>query len=73
MGDNREQSWDSRFWGFVPRDLITGQPLLIYWSYETPRNEYMRNSLSDRITQIVELVIHFFGKTRWRRTFKLVH
>ena len=73
MGDNREQSWDSRFWGFVPRELITGQPLLIYWSYETPRNEYMRNSLSDRIAQTVELIIHFAGKTRWRRTFMLVH
>ena len=35
MGDNREQSWDSRFWGFVPRELISGRPLLIYWSYET--------------------------------------
>lgn len=73
MGDNREQSWDSRFWGFVPRQLITGQPLLIYWSYETPRNEYMHNSLSDRITQTVELIIHFVGKTRWRRTFMFVH
>ena len=73
MGDNREQSWDSRFWGFVPRKLITGRPLLIYWSFETPRNEYMQNSLSDRISQMVDLIIHFVGKTRWRRTFMIVH
>jgi len=72
MGDNREQSWDSRFWGFVPRELITGRPLVIYWSYETSRDEYARNSLSDRVSQTLDLVIHFFTKTRWRRTLDLV-
>ncbi len=73
MGDNRESSWDSRFWGFVPRTQIVGTPLLIYWSYETPRGEYQQNSLSDRISQLFDLVIHFFTKTRWRRTLHLVH
>ena len=72
MGDNREQSWDSRFWGFVPRELISGRPLLIYWSFETARDEYTHNSFSDRIGQTADLVIHFFTKTRWRRTFGLV-
>ncbi len=72
MGDNREQSWDSRFWGFVPRELISGRPLLIYWSFETPRDEYVRTSLSDRLSQIIDLVIHFIPKTRWRRTFGFV-
>ncbi len=72
MGDNREQSWDSRFWGFVPRQLISGRPLVIYWSYETPRDEYARNSLADKASQIFDLVIHFIPKTRWRRTFSLV-
>jgi signal peptidase I len=71
MGDNREQSWDSRFWGFVPRELISGRPLLIYWSYETPRDEYMRTSLNDRIAQTFELLIHFPTKTRWRRTLMM--
>jgi signal peptidase I len=73
MGDNREESWDSRFWGFAPRDLVSGRPLFIYWSFETPRNEYQRNSLGDRVSQLADLVIHFFNKTRWRRTFKFVH
>jgi signal peptidase I len=73
MGDNREQSWDSRFWGFVPRELISGRPVLIYWSYETPRDEYVRTSLSDRLAQTVDLIVHFFTKTRWRRTFAFVH
>lgn len=72
MGDNREQSWDSRFWGFVPRGLITGRPLLIYWSFETPRDEYMRTSWADRVSQAVDLIIHFIPKTRWRRTFMIV-
>jgi signal peptidase I len=73
MGDNREQSWDSRFWGFVPRELISGRPLLIYWSYETSRDEYMRTSWGDRLYQTFELIIHFLTKTRWRRTFMIVH
>ncbi len=72
MGDNREQSWDSRFWGFVPKELISGRPLLIYWSYETPRDEYTRTSFPDRLAQTFDLVIHFLTKTRWRRTFNLV-
>jgi signal peptidase I len=72
MGDNREQSWDSRFWGFVPRQIVSGRPLLIYWSYETPRDEYAHASLADRAGQVGDLVIHFLGKTRWRRTFQFV-
>jgi signal peptidase I len=72
MGDNREQSWDSRFWGFVPRDLISGRPLLIYWSFETARDEYMRTSLADRLSQVGQLLVHFFSRTRWQRTFRFV-
>ncbi len=72
LGDNREQSWDSRFWGFVKRSMIIGRPVVIYWSYETPRDEYLHNTLSDRISQIVDLIIHFPTKTRWRRTLKIV-
>lgn len=73
MGDNREESWDSRFWGFVPRKLISGRPLLIYWSYETPSGQYEQNSLNDRLHQIAGMIVHFFSKTRWGRTFKLIH
>jgi len=72
MGDNREQSWDSRFWGFVPRELISGRPLLIYWSYETPRDEYMHTSGSDWIAQTFSIIFHFPTRTRWRRTLKTV-
>jgi signal peptidase I len=72
MGDNREQSWDSRFWGFVSRGVVIGRPVLIYWSFETPRDEYLHNTLSDRILQVVDLIIHFPTRTRWRRTFNVV-
>ena len=73
MGDNREESWDSRFWGFVPRKLISGRPLIIYWSYETPPDQYEQTALSDRLQQIGGIAIHFFSRSRWNRTFKLVH
>lgn len=73
MGDNREESWDSRFWGFVPRKLISGRPLIIYWSYETPQGQYEQNTLSDRLKQTAGMIVHFFSKTRWSRTFKLIH
>jgi signal peptidase I len=73
MGDNREQSWDSRFWGFVPQELVSGRPLLIYWSYETPRDEYMRTSWSDWLSQTFSLLIHFPTRTRWRRSLKMAH
>ena len=72
MGDHRERSWDGRFWGLVPRELISGRPLLIYWSFETPQGEYSRTSLADRLSQTVDLIVHFIPKTRWRRTFKFV-
>ena len=72
MGDNREESWDSRFWGFVPRSLVSGRPLLVYWSYETSRDEYMQTTLVDQVSQIVDLIIHFPMKTRWRRMFRFV-
>ena len=72
MGDNRENSWDSRFWGFVPRKLVSGRPLLIYWSFETPPDEYQQTSFSERVSQTADLVFHFFTKTRWRRTFRIV-
>ncbi|MGH9405389.1 MAG: signal peptidase I [Terriglobia bacterium] len=72
MGDNRENSWDSRFWGFVPRSVATGRPLVIYWSYETPPGSYLQTSLGDRVSQISSMIVHFFTRTRWRRTLRIV-
>lgn len=72
MGDNRDNSQDSRFWGFVPRDHIIGKALAIYWSYETPRDEYLQTSLPDRLKQFADVFLNFVTKTRWRRTLKVI-
>ena len=72
MGDNRDNSADSRFWGFVPRSYIVGKGLIIYWSYETDSDEYRRTDVVDRVQQITDLVTNFFKKTRWSRTFKII-
>jgi signal peptidase I len=72
MGDNRDNSMDSRIWGNVPRDYILGKALVIYWSFETPRDEYLLTSLPDRIKQFADVFINFFTKTRWLRTFKVI-
>lgn len=69
MGDNRDHSQDSRFWGPVPRDSIKGRPLFIYWSYESERNPHL-GSLGQRAQRILDRFLHFFTKTRWDRTFK---
>jgi len=74
LGDNRDESSDSRYWGFVPRENVIGRPLLIYWS--------MRNSgegradvstAGDKLYRFTYAVTHVFQITRWDRTFRVVH
>jgi signal peptidase I len=72
MGDNRDVSLDSRYWGFVPRENVIGRPMFIYWSFETPRDEYMRTSIAERIAFFFRIVLHFFDQTRWSRMFHVV-
>jgi signal peptidase I len=72
MGDNRDNSQDSRFWGTVPREYLLGKALVIYWSYETPRDEYLQTRVSDRINQFADVILNFFTKTRWKRTLKVI-
>lgn len=71
MGDNRDSSLDSRYWGFVPRDNIIGKPLIIYWSYDAPTEQLASPTIS--LAHIKDLALNFFKKTRWRRTFMLIH
>jgi signal peptidase I len=68
MGDNRENSLDSRYWGFVPRENIIGKPLVIFWSYDAPTEQWAGDSGS----HYLDLAKNFFTKTRWNRTLKLV-
>ena len=71
MGDNRDRSNDSRYWGTVPRSMIKGRAFMVYWSFEgepPPQG----SPLSERIKELVNVVIHFFPNTRWQRTFFIV-
>jgi signal peptidase I len=70
MGDNRDDSDDSRFWGLVPRENIVGTPLIIYWSFDTDTASLINGNIG--VDHIVDVVAHFFTKTRWERTFKLI-
>ena len=68
MGDNRDNSLDSRYWGFVPRENIIGKPLLIFWSYDAPTADLVGYSAD----HFLDLAKNFFVKTRWNRELKLV-
>jgi signal peptidase I len=72
MGDNRDDSEDSRYWGFVPQENIIGRPLVIYWSVR----EWDKNrsaSVMGRLSHLAYAVTHIFQITRWNRTLRLVH
>jgi signal peptidase I len=72
MGDHRDVSLDSRFWGFIPRENVVGRPMFIYWSFETPRDQVTKTDMTDRLSFIAHVVFHFFDETRWARTLKAV-
>ena len=72
MGDNRDRSLDSRFWGFIPKEHVIGRPMFIYWSFETPEYQYEQRGISQRLGFLAHVVIHFFDQTRWKRTLKVV-
>lgn len=71
MGDNRDQSLDSRYWGFVPRENIIGKPLIIYWSYDATTEDLSNPAVT--ISHLIDVIIHFPTKTRWKRSLNLIH
>jgi len=72
MGDNRDDSLDSRYWGFVPRENIVGRPLLIYWSMRAPEPPEGQLTPSDKLKRFVYAMSHILRITRWDRTLRLV-
>ncbi len=69
MGDNRDNSQDSRYWGFLPRDYVKGKALMVYWSYKSDRDEYQETGLVATVKGLASVVTHFFTRTRWDRLF----
>lgn len=73
MGDNRDDSWDSRYWGFVDRGAIVGEPILIYWSVRATAEDYSDRSLAGSIRGIGSTLEHPASSTRWHRMLREVH
>jgi signal peptidase I len=64
LGDNRDNSEDSRYWGFVPRSYVVGKPLVVYWSFDAPTADLEHWS----VDHVFDVAAHFFTRTRWNRT-----
>jgi signal peptidase I len=73
MGDNRDHSLDSRYWGFVDRDAIMGRPFLIYWSVDANSADYGDTTFAQRMRAIFETLTHLPSRTRWGRMLHTVH
>jgi signal peptidase I len=73
LGDNRDESSDSRYWGFVPRENIIGRPLLIYWSMRSTAEDRADSTTpGDKLFRFAYAITHLFQITRWDRTFRVV-
>src|SRR5438552_13050847 len=73
MGDNRDNSQDSRYWGFLPRGFVKGKALIIYCSYEAEREDYQDEGAGATIKGLASVFVHFFTRTRWDRMLHQIH
>jgi signal peptidase I len=67
LGDNRDQSEDSRYWGPVAEESVIGEPVLIFWSYDAPSREWLDHSVLHQVRFYSSVAVNFFGHTRWSR------
>jgi signal peptidase I len=72
MGDNRHNSLDGRYWGFVPDENIMGRPMFVYWSFKTPEDQEDKTSMGDRVAFMFHVLVHIFDGTRWSRTLHVI-
>jgi signal peptidase I len=72
MGDNRTESLDGRYWGFVPQENIVGRPMFVYWSFMTPADQIYKTGMSDRLGFMGHILLHIFDETRWKRTLHII-
>lgn len=72
MGDNRDKSWDSRYWGFVDIEAVMGRPMVVYWSVDFPDEESADHGLFGRLSAIGDTILHLPARTRWGRMFRTV-
>jgi signal peptidase I len=73
MGDNRNHSLDSRYWGFVPREAIVARPLVIYFSLRRPSSTDVQQAADDRLGHDGDLEARLANFARWNRIFRVVH
>jgi signal peptidase I len=73
MGDNRDHSWDSRFWGFVDRDAVMGRPVVIYWSVVGDGEDGAARNVNSWFYNLLDTLLHFPSRTRWSRMLHEVH
>ena len=73
LGDNRNESLDSRYWGLVPRENIVGKPLFVYFSLRQSSRQFpARASDDDKIVHFANVLLHLPALARWQRTFLFV-
>jgi len=72
MGDNRDVSYDSRYWGFIPRENVVGRPMFIYWSFQTPEDQYTKKEVGGRDAFYQHCLTHYFNAGRWSRIVRVV-